>query len=201
MSALLPVSLDLSRLSVALVGGGPRAERRLGLLDEAGAARLKVFSAQPTTALSARAGDRLRRRLPAAEDFRGVNVVFVAELKPDAAHEVAQLARAAGALVNVEDVTGACDFHSAAVVRRGDLALGISTSGRCPMLARVLKQWLERLLPKDFGRTLDALAEERRRLRAEGAGAPPLEAAVLGATAPFVSLSHGASPHRADDAT
>lgn len=175
MSALLPVALDLERLSVALVGNGASAERRLGLLDDAGAARVRVYADAPETALSARAGDRLKRRLPWAEDLRAAQLVFVADLEPGAAEAVAEAAREAGALVNVEDATPRCDFHSAAVIRRGDLALGITTGGRCPMLARMLKEWLERLLPRDFARMVGALAETRRRLKARRAPLAPLE--------------------------
>lgn len=200
MSALLPVSLDLSRLSVLLIGNGRRAERRLRLLDEAGAARLRVFSADPGTELSARAGDRLRRHLPEAEDFKDVNLVFVANLEPGEAQAVAERARAHGALVNVEDATGQCDFHSAAVVRRGDLVLGIATGGRCPMLARVLKDWLERLLPLDFATAAEALSSERKRLRAAAAGTAPLEAAVMRAVSRLRPAFHGrAQPMRAPD--
>ena len=183
MSALLPVSLDLARLGVALVGTGPRAERRLGLLDEAGATRLTVFSPAPSPALSAGAGERLQRRLPKAADMKGVNVVFVAGLDAAQAESVAALASETGALVNVEYVTESCDFHSAAVVRRGDLVVGIATGGRCPILARALKQWLERALPRDFAATVAALTGLRLLSRRTGAGNAPLETAALSALA------------------
>ncbi len=194
MSALLPVSLDLSRLSVALIGNGARTERRLRLLDQADAARLRVFAAKPSATLSAAAGDRLNRCLPRAQDLAGVNLVFIADLDPTAVGAIAETARACGALVNVEDETGSCDFHSAAVVRRGDLALGISTGGRCPMLARVLKDWLERLLPLDFGQVIEGLADERRRLRAAHAGTGPLRTAATRAVARLGFPSSIAAP-------
>lgn len=201
MSALLPVSLDLSRLSAVLVGNGARAERRLRLLDEAGAARLRVFSTDPGTELSARAGDRLRRRLPSAEDLKGANIVFIADLREDEAPTIAALAREARTLVNVEDVTADCNFHSAAVVRRGDLALGITTGGRCPMLARVLKEWLERALPADFARIVEALSGQRRGLKQDGAGHAPLEAASIDAVARLEVPGYGVSSHRFDRTT
>lgn len=161
MSALLPVALDLARLRIAVVGDGPRIERRLRLLAEGGA--LDVRRLAPDSTIRA---------------FAGMNLVFVADLNPDTARAVAQRARAAGALVNVEDVTDQCDFRSAAVVRRGHLALGIWTNGACPMLARVLKEWLERVLPADFGRAVDALARRRDRLRHRRSGRLVLEAAA-----------------------
>ncbi len=195
MSALLPVSLDLARLSVVLIGNGTRAERRLRLLDETGAGRLSVFSADPVTELSARAGDRLRRRLPTATDLNRASIVFIADLNADEARAIADLAREAGALVNVEDVTGACDFHSAAVVRRGDLAIGITTGGRCPMLARVLKQWLERVLPANFAHIVAALSGQRSRLKQDGAGHAPLEATAIRAVVGLDALLYSRSLH------
>lgn len=161
MSALLPVALDLRRLRIAAVGAGPRIERRVKLLLEAGAVDLRRFTGLPDLA-----------------DLAGVQLVFVADIEAGAAKAFAERVRASGALVNVEDVTEACDFQSAGVVRRGDLTLGIWTNARVPMLARVLKDWLERVLPADFGRVVDALSRQRDRLRATGAGTLPLEAAT-----------------------
>ena len=161
MTGLLPVALDLRRLRIAAVGAGPRIERRVKLLDEAGAVDLRRFAGLPDLA-----------------DLAGVHLVFVADIDSGAAKAFAGRARAAGMLVNVEDVTEACDFQSAGVVRRGDLTLGLWSNGRSPMLVRVLKDWLERLLPADFGRVVDALARQRDRTRSAGAGTLPLEAAA-----------------------
>jgi precorrin-2 dehydrogenase/sirohydrochlorin ferrochelatase len=161
MSALLPVALDLRRLKVAVIGDGPRATRRLRLLRESGANDI--------------------RALPAEADgraLRDINLVFIADLDAASAHAIATRARAVGALVNVEEVPDDCDFQSAAVVRRGDLALGVWTNGRCPMLARVLKDWLDRVLPADFGRIVDALSRQRDRLRHRRSGTLVLEAAA-----------------------
>lgn len=168
MSGLLPVALDLRRLRIAVVGAGPRVGRRLRLLEEAGATRLRHFTAPP-----------------ALSDLAGVQLVFIADVEHEAAKAYAERLRAAGCLVNVEDVTEACDFQSAAVVRRGDLVLGIWTNGRVPMLARVLKEWLERVLPLDFGRIVDALSRQRDRLRATNAGTLVLEAAATRAVGRF----------------
>ncbi|MCC6664157.1 MAG: hypothetical protein IT375_10460 [Polyangiaceae bacterium] len=166
MSAHLPVALDLARLRVAVIGDGPRAVRRIGLLGEGGARDVLRLAADSTI-----------------RAFAGVNLVFVADLDADTAHAVATRARAAGALVNVEDVTAECDFQSAAVVRRGDLTLGVWTNGTCPILARVLKQWLDRALPADFGRVVEALSRQRDRLRRRRSGNLVLEAAANRAVA------------------
>ncbi|MBV8167136.1 MAG: siroheme synthase, partial [Alphaproteobacteria bacterium] len=61
-----------------------------------------------------------------------------------------------------------CDFHMPAMVRRGDLVLAISTGGRSPGLARVLREWLETLLDAEWGARLQCLADQRVRWRRSG---------------------------------
>ena len=81
---------------------------------------------------------------------------------------MAQAARAAGALVNVEDVVELCDVHLPALVRRGDLTIAISTAGRSPALARRLRRRIERQYGPEWAGRLAELAEARRQWRGEG---------------------------------
>jgi precorrin-2 dehydrogenase / sirohydrochlorin ferrochelatase len=174
---MLPLALDLARLPVAVVGRGAGALRRLALLDAASAARVAVFADAPDAALATAAGVRLTRRFPQAADLIGVAVLFVADLPRARAEALAAMARAAGALVNVEDETALCDVHVPALVRRGDLTLAISTGGQAPGLARALRQWLEGLLDARWGERIRLLARQRRAWRADGR--PPQEVSAL----------------------
>ena len=81
---------------------------------------------------------------------------------------LAQAARAAGALVNVEDMPDLCDFHVPAQVRRGDLLLAISTSGRSPGLARIVREHLETLFGPEWDGILENVASARQQWRSEG---------------------------------
>jgi precorrin-2 dehydrogenase/sirohydrochlorin ferrochelatase len=165
---MLPVSLDIARLPVVLVGRGEPVLKRLALLDAGGAGALVVFSDDPPAGLAGLAGDRLRRRLPEARDFAGARLVLIAGLDLDRATAIAGAACDQGALVNVEDRTALCDVQMPAVVRRGALTVAISTGGRSPGLARLLKGVAERLLDARWGRWLDELASQRARWRAAG---------------------------------
>ena len=60
---MFPIMLDLSSLPVLLVGNGPQAARRLGLLDEDLAHCVTVYAPAPSEALAKAAGTRLARRL------------------------------------------------------------------------------------------------------------------------------------------
>ncbi|MBI3512815.1 MAG: siroheme synthase [Proteobacteria bacterium] len=174
---MLPLALDLGRLGVVVAGRGAGARRRLDLLDEAGAARVTVFSDAPDPTLGTRAGIRLRPGLPRPGDLAGCAVLFIADLPRPEAAALAAMARAAGVLVNVEDETALCDVHVPALVRRGDLVLSVSTGGRAPGLARALKRWLEALLDAEWATRLEVLTHRRQRWRA--AGCSPREVSAL----------------------
>lgn len=61
---MFPIALDLTVVPVILVGNGEKTLRRLTLLEQCGAGKLRVFSEQPSDALRAQAGDRLVEHLP-----------------------------------------------------------------------------------------------------------------------------------------
>ncbi len=168
---MIPIIIDPKMTSMALIGRGEVAMRRLALLDEAGAGELIVFSDRPEEGLATAAGQRLQRRLPTSAELAAFQLVWVADLPLELAAPLAEQVRARGALVNVEDVKPWCDFHNPALVRRGDLLLTVSTNGRSPGLAaRIRRQlaatfgaeWADRL--STIGRKRDAWKQRPRPL-------------------------------------
>lgn len=166
---MLPLALDLSDWPVLLVGDGRAALARLAMLDAAGARRLTVFAEAPSPEMRERAGGRLVERLPSDAEVAEARLLFTAGLDDAATARLATLARAHRVLVNAEDVPPFCDAYALAMVRRGNLVIGVSTEGRSPAVARLLRQWLEqRFGPEWEGRFAEAVAL-REGLRAEGA--------------------------------
>jgi precorrin-2 dehydrogenase/sirohydrochlorin ferrochelatase len=165
----VPLALDLSLLSVALVGAGNPLLKRLRLLDGEAVAGLCVYAPDPASEIIAACGDRLVARLPVDEEVAALRVLFVAGLPPADSAALAAQARRHKVLVNIEDDLPLCDFHVPAILRRGELALSISTGGASPTLSRRLRAHLEQLFPEDWSMRLDRIATLRRRLRAEGA--------------------------------
>lgn len=166
---MLALSLDPSRLRIALIGNGPRAVHRLAWLEESGAATLTVYASTPSPALAAAAGDRLVRRWPDAKTLAGTQLVFIADPPKAKRSALAEEARSAGAIVHVEDVPALCDAHAPAVLRRGDLVLAISTGGAAPGFAAEVKRLLDGLFGAEWGERLDAVKTLRRRWRGAGA--------------------------------
>ena len=153
--------LDPHRLPLALIGRGEPLLRRLAWLRDGGADRLLVFTDEPSPTLERELGPRLITRWPTGVELMAARVLWLTGLPAVIADPLADAARRAGALVNVEDVMDACDFHSPALVRRGDLLLTVSTGGRSPGLAARVRAWLDDQFGPDWAQRLDLLATKR----------------------------------------
>jgi len=174
---MLPIVLDVKGLKIAVIGRGALALRRLYMLDEAGCAQVQVFCPpikeneqgdESDAVLQAQAGERLLMRAPQADELAALAVLFIAGLPTEQAAPFADMARAQGVLVNVEDVIEHCDFHVPAQVRRGDLLLSASTGGQSPALARRLKDFLSARFPAIWRERLEELATQRTAWRKQG---------------------------------
>ena len=158
---MIPIVLDPTKTSLALIGRAEPARRRLELLLAGGADAIAVFSDAPSAALADLAAHRLRRRLPEASELAGFRVVWIVDLPLAQARPLVAAAGAAGALVNLEDVKDACDFHNPSIVRRGDLLLTVSTGGHSPGLAARIRRQLERNFGPEWALRLEHIGARR----------------------------------------
>ena len=129
----LPLVMDVSRLKLILIGEGAAAERRLALLDAAGAADLTIYAEAPSAALALAAGRRLVTRWPTAPELAAARLVFISDRASPVASSLAELSRALGTLVHVEDAPALSDVQSPAVLRRGDLTIAVRPAARAPV--------------------------------------------------------------------
>jgi len=168
--SLYPAFLKLAGRRVLLVGGGRVATAKLPGLLEAGA---DVTVVAPTLAveLERAAVTHLRRAFQPA-DVEGCWFV-VAAATPAVNRQVALAAASQRVFVNAVDDAEAASAYLGGVVRRGGATVAISTGGRAPALAGLLREALERLLPVELAEWVTAAEQLRMRWRAE---AVPVEA-------------------------
>ncbi|MCB1703453.1 MAG: uroporphyrinogen-III C-methyltransferase [Halioglobus sp.] len=150
----LPVCLRLTESPVLLVGGGEVATRKARLLVRAGAA-LTVVSPEITAeleALLAAHNGCWKKARYAPSDLDGQALVVAAT--PDAAvnRQVFTDARRQSMPVNVVDSPQLCTFIFPAIVDRDPLLIAISSSGRSPVLTRILRRKIEAMVPAAYGR-------------------------------------------------
>jgi precorrin-2 dehydrogenase/sirohydrochlorin ferrochelatase len=166
-----PVALALHDKRVLVVGGGEIAAGKLDALLLAGAT-VHVVSPEVLPAIAALAADgtiTLHQRGYVSADLDGVFLAIAATDDRALNARVVTEARAARILAQAVDDIPYCDFFAVAIVRRGDLQLGISTNGRSPAFARWLRERFDAQLPANYGALLDALGDARETLRARGA--------------------------------
>jgi len=147
---MLPIVLDQDEIAAGLAGAGAGLERRGALLAEAGVTPATIAADAPAEALA------------------GLSILFIAGLDRETAGQLAARARLKGVLVNVEDEPALCDFHVPAIVRRGDLTVSVSTGGRAPGLAKLIREWLERRLHLEWNARLDDVSRQRSEWRQAG---------------------------------
>lgn len=143
-----PAFLDLAGRAALVIGTGEIAQRKAALLASAGA--------------------RVRMAPGFSDALLQDCVIAIGADAPDA--DLLALSRAArhqGIPVNIVDRPDLCTFIMPAIVDREPVTIAISTGGVSPVLARLLRQQIERLIPPAIGRlaTLvgEATAEIRRR--------------------------------------
>ena len=166
---MLPIVLDVRELTIAIIGSGPHARRRLEMVDAAGADFVRVYAEDAAEEMCVLAGDRLIESWPSQNELASCHIVYIANLDDGLQERFTAEARAVKTLVNVEDVKPLCDFHVPAIVRRGDMLLTASTGGKSPGLAGRLKAKLEEQYPENWAARLDELSALRDGWRDEGA--------------------------------
>jgi uroporphyrin-III C-methyltransferase/precorrin-2 dehydrogenase/sirohydrochlorin ferrochelatase len=169
-----PVFMDLRGQEVLVVGGGTVAERKIRLLLKA---RAKVGVVAVSLSENVRIwkdSGQIQHRSSNYDSTQlaGQRLVFAATNDKVLNRQVFHDAEAKGVPVNVVDDTDYCRFISPAVVDRSPVQVAISTGGASPVLARLLRVQIERLLPQGLGRVTAAL----RDMREEAKRRLPLEA-------------------------
>ncbi|HEN3617323.1 TPA: uroporphyrinogen-III C-methyltransferase [Yersinia enterocolitica] len=149
----LPLFADLKRRPVLVVGGGEVAARKIDLLHRAGA-QVRVVAQTLSSELEQLHQDGRIHWL--ALDFlpEQLDEVFlVIAATNDTALNAAVFAAAdkRHLLANVVDDQPRCSFIFPSIVDRSPLVVAISSAGQAPVLARILREKLEALLPSSLG--------------------------------------------------
>jgi uroporphyrin-III C-methyltransferase/precorrin-2 dehydrogenase/sirohydrochlorin ferrochelatase len=160
-----PVFLKLRGRRVLLVGGGTVAAAKLeGLL--ATGAQVIVVAPDISPAVE-RDGVTLHRRPFRPDDLDGVWWV-VAAAPPDVNRQVQAAAEARQLFVNAVDDPVHATAYLGSIVRRDDVTVAISTGGRAPALAGLLREALDAWLPHEIDTWMASADEARRQWKESG---------------------------------
>ncbi|MFY7777534.1 MAG: siroheme synthase CysG [Elstera sp.] len=149
----LPIFLSLNQREALIVGGGEAATQKLRLLKRTGA-RITVVAKDPSAEIEAAAVTDeiiLLRRPFRLDDIRNQAVIFAATGDDDQDGEISRRAQDVGVPVNIVDEPALSSFLMPAIVDRDPVLVAIGTGGSAPILARRVRERLERLLPARLG--------------------------------------------------
>jgi uroporphyrin-III C-methyltransferase/precorrin-2 dehydrogenase/sirohydrochlorin ferrochelatase len=164
-SPLFPVFLKLRGRRVLLVGGGPVARGKLAGLLEAGA-RVTVVAPEVRPEIEA-AGVTIVPRAFTPADLDGAWLV-VAAAPPEVNRAVAAAAEDRGVFVNAVDDPAPASAYTGGVFRRGGITIAVSTEGRAPALAGLLREALEAVIPEEVASWVEEAQRLRQRQKADG---------------------------------
>ncbi|MER5081496.1 siroheme synthase CysG [Providencia stuartii] len=163
----LPLFVDLRSRKAVLVGGGDVAARKAELLLKANAA-LVVIS--PTL-------NPLLQRLYEQNAFEWIKgeyhsahiekayLVIAATDNPSLNEKVFHDAESQHTFVNVVDEKPLCSFIVPSIIDRDPVVVAISSGGTAPVLARLLREKLEGMLPHSLGQMAEIAGRWREKVK------------------------------------
>ncbi|EOY5422674.1 siroheme synthase CysG [Cronobacter dublinensis] len=163
----LPIFCQLRNRACLLVGGGDVAERKARLLLEAGAT-LKVNALAFAPQFEAWAEQGMLTLAPGAFDARLLDecwLVIAATDDDEVNNAVSDAAEARRIFCNVVDAPKQASFIMPSIIDRSPLMVAVSSGGTSPVLARLLREKLEALLPQHLGKVAGYAGQLRRRVK------------------------------------
>ncbi|KAK4112729.1 siroheme synthase middle domains-like protein [Canariomyces notabilis] len=167
----LIIAWQIRDKKVLVVGGGEVAAGRILHCLNADA-RVTVVS--PLARLNPEVAYRVaqgqvthidRNFQPSDLDDSSIAMVLVAVDDPAASTTIWKLCKERRIPANIADVPSECDFYFGSVHRDGPLQIMVSTNGKGPRLAAMIRRFIAKQLPSDAGRAIETIGQLRVKLR------------------------------------
>jgi precorrin-2 dehydrogenase/sirohydrochlorin ferrochelatase len=165
-----PVNLNLKDRLCLIIGGGKVAARKAqGLVNcEAQVTVISPTLISELDSMLQAGGLSWVKRNYQPGDLRGAFLVIAATDDELVQQQIYEEAEERGVLINVADVPARCNFILPATVRRGDLVISVSTGGKSPALAKLLRMELEKRFGPEYRILVDILGGLRPNVLSAG---------------------------------
>jgi uroporphyrin-III C-methyltransferase / precorrin-2 dehydrogenase / sirohydrochlorin ferrochelatase len=162
-----PIFIHLHQRKVLLVGGGQVAERKACALLQAGAL-LQVVAQQ--TSIQFKEWFAAQQAVYVGTEFSpdlldGIFLVIAATSDSALNQRIFQAAEAAAIFCNCVDQPACCSFIVPALIDRSPIQVAVSSGGHAPVLARLIRQQFEVLLPFSLGRVATVAGRWRKQVK------------------------------------
>ena len=153
------IDLKLDAKTIMVVGGGEEGYRKTQSFVDSGA-KIWVISKEFSRGIQKLCEEKkvalLKTEIKDAQSFVGSlnpkpDVLLAVTNDPKLNFELVKAAKSVGCMVYAVDNPALSDFILPAVAKVGDVKIAVSTSGKSPAMARVLRQRIEKMItPEDL---------------------------------------------------
>ncbi|MBF1166583.1 MAG: bifunctional precorrin-2 dehydrogenase/sirohydrochlorin ferrochelatase [[Eubacterium] sulci] len=152
-----PLCINLEDKRFLIVGYGRIAKRKLKAISEF-TSNITVISKEGAE------GFKVVNKCFDEKDLEGFDFVITATGNREQDEAVVASCKAKGIPVNAADDREECDFFLPGIIKRGDLVVSVSTSGKSPAYSRHLREQIEDIIPDNIEKVLDIMGELRKSL-------------------------------------
>lgn len=163
-----PVFLDGSKINAMVIGGGDVAARKIELLLKT-TTKITIMAESVTEGVERLINENelswLKHNYKAGLLAR-TTLVIAATDNTDVNEQVYHEAVEFNILANVVDQPALCTYITPAIIDRSPMIIALSSSGSAPILIRMLREQIEKILPQGYGRLADFSLKFRDHVKA-----------------------------------
>ncbi len=167
-----PVFLDGAKISAMVVGGGEVAARKIELLLKT-TTKITIMASEVNDAVARLINDNeltwLKHNYQAGM-LTGITLVIAATDDKAVNESIYNEAVEFNILANVVDQPELCTYITPAIIDRSPMLIALSSSGSAPILIRMLREQIEKILPQGYGRLADFSLKFRDHVKARVKG-------------------------------
>lgn len=155
-----PLCINLEDKRFLIVGYGRIAKRKLKAISEF-TSNIKIITKELTEEELGK-GIEIVNKCFDEKDLEGMDFVITATGSREQDETIVAACKSRGIPVNAADDREECDFFLPGIIKRGDLVVSVSTSGKSPAYSRHLREQIEDVIPDNIEKVLDILGELRK---------------------------------------
>lgn len=157
-----PLCINLEDKRFLIVGYGRIAKRKLKAISEF-TSNIKIITKDPTEEKLGK-GIEIVNKCFDEKDIEGMDFVITATGSREQDEAIVAACKSRGIPVNAADDRDECDFFLPGIIKRGDLVVSVSTSGKSPAYSKHLREQIEDVIPDSIEKVLDIMGELRKSL-------------------------------------
>lgn len=165
----LPIFIDIKNKPCLVVGGGDIALRKIKLLLKAQAQVVCIAKniCSDIKSLADKKQINCLQKKFTEQDINAQSLIVCATNNQKLNAQISTIAKANNIFVNVVDSPDLCSFIMPSIVDRNPIIIAISSAGKAPVLARLIRAKLESTIPNAYGKLANLAGDFRDKVKSK----------------------------------